>query len=488
MRRKRRSSAAYAEEELWDDLEAELPEEEAPPAVDPPSLAAFVEQTADITIESWQHIVCGRLQRLMGEQGQRILMHGPPQFGKSIIISQRFPAYGLGIDPLHRFRLACYNVSHAERFSAVNLALMQMPEYAAMFPDARCRVPGRPSVAEWSTVGRAGKMDANASFMPLGLATGFTGVGVDTLIVDDPYKNRVEARSEATNAALWGWWTDVVLPRLNPATNIVVMFHRWWEGDFAGKLIEQGGWELLRFPAIADGKPGDPTGRKVGEPLSSRYSIAYLRDIERKQGTSFNALYQGDPLPASGGMFKSGKVRWLDEAPKAGHRARWWDKAATEGDGDWTVGVLMSIQSDGLIVIEDVVRGQWEPSKRDARIKETAELDRSSRGFVRQIGTQDPGQAGVTDALAFTKLLVGHAVHIERESGDKVVRADPLASQWNAGGDGRPGNVAIVRGPWNEDYLNEMHAFPNGKNDDQVDGSSGVFSVLSRMGGGSLVG
>jgi hypothetical protein len=41
----------------------------------------------------------------------------PPQFGKSIIISQSYLAWILGYDPAHRFRLATYNTFHSARFS-----------------------------------------------------------------------------------------------------------------------------------------------------------------------------------------------------------------------------------------------------------------------------------------------------------------------------------------------------------------------------------
>jgi hypothetical protein len=41
------------------------------------------------------------------------------------------------------------------------------------------------------------------------------------------------------------------------------------------------------------------------------------------------------------------------------------------------------------------------------------------------------------------------------------------------------GCARIVAGPWNEDYLHELHTFPGGAHDDQVDGSSGAFNKLS---------
>lgn len=428
------------------------------------SLASFVEEASAIRLEPWQRIICDRLQQLRTQTGQRLLIHGPPQFGKSIIISQRFPAWVLQQEPSVRVRVACYNVTHAERFSAVNLALSQQAGL----------VPPRASVKEWSTTARSALLDANPSFVPLGLGTGFTGLGADVLIIDDPYKNRQEARSEAVNAALRGWWADVVLPRLNPATNVVVMFHRWWEGDFAGYLIEQGGWELMRFPAIADGKGFDPTNRALGEVLSPRYDHAYLEHIRREQGESFYALYQGDPVPATGGMFRTGKVHIVPAVPAdVVQWVRWWDKAATEQGGDYTAGVLLGRRASGRYLIADVRRGQWASDERDLMIRGTAVADRDSYGVVTTYGPQDPGQAGKVDAAAFVKLLAGFPVATQRESGDKLVRADPFASQWNAG------NVDLLAGAWNADYLHELTTFPYGKHDDQVDASSGAFGVLT---------
>lgn len=435
-----------------------------------PPLAAYVEQTTAFKLEAWQQKVCKRLQDIidLNQTGVRLLIHGPPQFGKSLVISQRFPAYALGRRPLWRLRTACYNVTHAERFSKVNLELMRAPDYPF-----RTKVPARCAVDEWSTTDRAALNDANPSMKALGLGSGFVGLGADLLIIDDPYKNAQEARSPAVNVMLWDWWTQTVLSRLNEATNVVVMFHRWWDGDFAGRLIEQGGWEQLRFPAIADGGEHDPTEREQGAPLSPRYSLDYLAQLRASMGTAFEALYQGRPYPAEGAMFKAGKVDFIDAAPVQATRVRRWDIAASANTGDYTAGVLMSYVAPGLVFVEDVQRGQWATDERDRKIREIAELDRA-RGAVTHILPQDPGAAGKDQAAHFTRLLGGYSVSTERESGDKVTRADPLASQWNAG------NVKLVRGAWNQPYLDELFAFPNGKHDDQVDGSSGAYNHLAQ--------
>lgn len=440
-----------------------------------PSLAAFVEATTQLNLEPWQRIVCARLSRLPDETGQRILIHGPPQFGKSIIISQRWPAWMLGRNPLGRIRLACYNVSHAERFSKVNLAIMQGDDYRAMFPTSR--VPDRCPADEWSTEKRAALLDANPSFKALGLGTGFTGLGVDTLIIDDPYKNRQEALSEATNANLWGWWTDVVLPRLNPSTNVVVMFHRWQDNDIAGRLIQEGGWELFRFPAIADGGENDPTDRELGEPLSPRYPIAHLEETKRKQGSSFYALYQGTPRAPEGDYFKRG---WFGEPvraiPVGCTFVRYWDLAGgTSASADQTAGVLMARDSAGYYYVVDVVAGRWAASERNSTIKLTAALDKQRYGNVQIHIEQAPGLSKEpTEDLV--RQLAGYSVHADKVTKDKVSRAEPFQAQAQAG------NVKILDADWNGSYLDELCSFPTGAHDDLVDATSGAFNELAAIG------
>jgi phage terminase large subunit-like protein len=60
-----------------------------------------------------------------------------------------------------------------------------------------------------------------------------------------------------------------------------------------------------------------------------------------------------------------------------------------------------------------------------------------------------------------------------RPTGSKEVRAQPFAGQWGIS------NVCLVQGLWNKAYFDEPCLFPNGRNDDQVDASSGAFARLA---------
>lgn len=441
----------------------------------PPAFSAFVRSTCSFPLDPWQVVLCDRLERLCSETGQRVLIHAPPQWGKSFLISQRFPAYYLGRHPSRRAKLAAYNVTHATRFGAVCRDLTQGAEYRRFFPEST--VPAQQKREEWSTAARIKLGDGQPSFAALGLQTGFVGTGAELLVIDDPYASPQDAASEAVRQSVWTFWDESARVRLTEDANVVVMFHRYSADDLAGRLmeteglIEKGGkWELLRFAAVADGNGHDPMNRAIGEKLSPRMSDAYLAE-QQKSGFAWDGQFQGLPGRKGGNLFEVDRLVFIDRAPAAIPYCRGWDQAASAGQGDFTAGVKVGKGPDGIWYIADVVRGQWDTSQRNRVIRLTAELDGVDCAIA---GEQEPGSGGKDQAAAFVKLLAGYAVQVKPASGSKEVRADPLSAQVNAG------NVRVVRGEWNRAFVEELRAFPLGKHDDQVDAASISLNRLAR--------
>src|SRR5438067_1595581 len=158
----------------------------AEPPQSKPSFLKFFNSTIAFEPHPWQkkHL-CPLLQRLTEKKGVRVLIHGPPQYGKSLPVSKRFPAYALGVNPLLRIILAGYNVSHAKMFCEVVRDVMRGPEYRKMFPYEGCQIPKTSSAEGFSTFARAALNDGQDSLTPVGLLSGFTGKGADILIIDD---------------------------------------------------------------------------------------------------------------------------------------------------------------------------------------------------------------------------------------------------------------------------------------------------------------
>ena len=152
---------------------------------------------------------------------------------------------------------------------------------------------------------------------------------------------------------------------------------------------------------------------------------------------------------------------------------RWvraWDFGATEGGGDYTVGLKITRDADGVFYITDVVREQLGPAGVLRLLKSIASQD--PPGTTIRI-PQDPAQAGKAQALTYVTELAGYAVKAVPPTGDKVTRATPASAQAEAG------NVKLLRGHWNEAFMNEVCTFPAGSNDDQVDGFADALNELA---------
>jgi predicted phage terminase large subunit-like protein len=175
--------------------------------------------------------------------------------------------------------------------------------------------------------------------------------------------------------------------------------------------------------------------------------------------------------PNAGLVFNRGWFQLVPVAPADAVRLWYWDKAGTTDGGNYSAGVLMSrARGSGIFYVENLVRGQWSSLQRNNVMLQCAQ---NTGPAVAVWSEMEPGSGGKESGETTIRLFAGYNVHVEPVTGDKLTRARPLSAQAEAG------NVKIVAGPWNEAYLHEMHAFPDGAYDDQVDASSGAFNKLT---------
>lgn len=197
-----------------------------------------------------------------------------------------------------------------------------------------------------------------------------------------------------------------------------------------------------------------------------RARLLALSRVERMQLLDGN----WNVTPAAGLFFRKSWFEVVDALPHDLTYIRHWDRAATEGGGDWTVGLKLGKSKSGLYYVADVVRGQWSPGKGQTNLLNTARLD----SVLTAIGLeQDPGSAGVADIENMTKVLGGFDLRIAKPSEDKITRAKPISAQVEAG------NVKVLRAHWNDDFFTELENFPEGSYDDQVDALSGAFNLFT---------
>ncbi len=419
-------------------------------------------------------LICDALMRVYRGETKRLIINVPPRYSKTELAVVNFIAWCFGRSPDCEFIHASYSSALAVNNSANVRGVIQHEAYREVFPGT-----GLASDAQhhWKTE-QGGVMYATGAG---GTITGF-GAGKHregfggAIIIDDPHKAD-EATSEVMRKNVIDWFQNTLESRKNsPDTPIIVIMQRLHEEDLAGWLLGDRGQDGVG-PAVAggNGEVWDHLCLSVwnddGTPLwPEKHSADDLARMEKAAPYVFAGQYRQLPTPPSGGTIKPDMMPIVDAVPaNVVAWVRGWDLGAS-ASGDHTAGVKLGKLSDGRFIIADIRREQFETNERDALIKNTADADGANK--VVQSLPQDPGQAGKSQVVAFAKLLAGHSVKFSPESGDKVTRATPLASQINAG------NVLLLRGMWNQAFKEECRYFPLGKYDDQVDGASRAFNEL----------
>lgn len=195
-------------------------------------------------------------------------------------------------------------------------------------------------------------------------------------------------------------------------------------------------------------------------------SLMNLDPITREQLLSGN----WDARP-EGGLFKREWLTVIDAVPKTMPLVRYWDKAATENAGDWTVGALVGLYN-GQGYVVNIVRVQLRPAGVEATIKQTAQLD-GHEVMIRM--EQEPGSAGVDVIDHYARnVLVGYNFKGEKTTGSKISRAAALSTA------AEQQNLFFLNKEWTRTCLDELVLFPTeGAHDDQVDAISGAYNALS---------
>lgn len=407
-------------------------------------------------------IICDALMRVFRGECSRLIINIPPRYSKTELAVLMFIAWAMGQVPDAEFIHTSYSATLASNNSAAVRGLIQHEAYREIFPGVQLDAEAK---AHWTTTLGGVMYAAGAGGTITGFGAGKMRDGFGgAIIIDDPHKAD-EARSDVIRQGVIDWFSNTLESRKNDPerTPIILIMQRLHEHDLSGWLLGGGNGETWEHVCLS-------AWQEDGTPLwPEKHGADDLLRMETAAPYTFAGQYRQRPSPPKGGIFEPDQLQVVDAIPNGIVRwMRGWDLASTTS-GDWTAGAKIGQLRDGRFIIADMVRMREGPHKRDSAIKNTAQRDGTS---TRTSLPQDPGQAGKTQALAMTTMLAGHSVHTSPESGDKITRAEPFASQVNVG------NVLMLRGAWNDDLIEEMRLFPNGAFDDQIDALSRAFAGL----------
>ncbi len=407
-------------------------------------------------IHNW-HVdaIAYQLERIERGEISRLIITMPPRSLKSIAASVAFPAWLLGRDPSLKIVAASYAEGLSDKLAMDCLKVIEARWYQDAFPMTRI-ARGKSARSDFETTRGGGRFSTSVGGT-------LTGRGGDIIILDDPHKPE-DAASEKKRNSVLDWFKSTLLSRLNDpgAGPIILIQQRVHEGDLAGYLLEQGGWEHLDLPSIAEepntielGKRG-VIKRDVGHLLHPERLPLKLLDQRRSELGSyvFAAQYQQRPAPLGGGIVKWDWFHTYDVAPAqvAGDRIiQSWDTASKADEtNDYSVCTTWLVRGETAWLL-DVNRAKLEFPDLRKKIVALAKQRGATLVLIEEAGS------GIQ---LLQDLRTGYSINVKGivpkdDKGTRLLSVSPMIEG---------GSISVPSdAPWLAAFQREITLFPNAK-------------------------
>ena len=362
---------------------------------------------------------------------RRLIITMPPQHGKSVGATTLLPSYMLGLDPDIRIAIASYSGSLASRFNRRVQRILESREYAELFPETTIKQGSKPAnyirtADEVEIIGHDGAL------LSVGREGSLTGNRVDCFILDDLYKDAMEANSPIIRENCWEWYTSVVRTRMHNFSRELIVFTRWHEEDLIGTItrkepcrellsfsdleeVKEDEWLYLNFEALKASPPSEIDPRAIGEALwEERHSASLLQQKRKLDTLRFECMYQGHPSSREGLLYADSFAEY-DTLPREIVRYGNYTDTADTGD-DYLCSICYAVDADGLIYICDAVY-----SREPMEVTEQMVAEMLNRNRTR-IATIESNNGGRGFARAVQRLASATKVEWFHQSGNKEAR------------------------------------------------------------------
>ena len=446
--------------------------------------------------------LCGELSKVAYNVAHNIpnesdvIINIPPGTTKSLTASVMFPVWCWINWYWMKFIVTSYSGALALEQAEISRELVRSQKFRSYFPEIvikRDKDTKSNFKLEKRTFDKYGRIDSvkmggnRFSTSVGGTLTGFHG---HILLVDDPLDpNRSVSDTELKSANRWVDQTLSTRKIEKLITPTVLIMQRLSQNDPTGHTLRKPGKKIKHICLPGEirnyeAQLNPPELKKfykngLLDPVRMPWSV--LDDMKIDLGQYGYAGQVGQkPTPPGGGMFKIEHFHILPFLPRPEDDPdfqimqilRYWDKAASDDEGDYTVGVKMARLKNTKFLILDVKRGQWATDEREKIMRATAEADGKRTIIYHE---QEPGSGGKDSARATITNLCGFSNYAIKTTGNKIYRADPYSVQVNNG------NILLLQGEWVQAFKDEHEFFPFGTNDDQVDSASGAFTQLQNI-------
>jgi predicted phage terminase large subunit-like protein len=409
-------------------------------------------------------ILAGLLQDIAEGSKDRIAVSMAPRFGKSMMLSEYFPAWFIGNNPTKKMIIASHTGDLAVDFGRKVRNLVMSDVYKEIFPDVELSADSK-SAGRWTT-------NRGGEFFATGVGGALAGRGADLLVIDDPFSEQdVLAGNYEIFDKVYEWYAYGARTRLMPGGRVVVLHTRWMPNDLIGRLLSEqtrdpfsDQWEYVEFPAILNENTDNekslwPEQWKVEALQRTRAVMPVFQ---------WNAQYQQQPTNQDGAIVSRDWFKtWTEEKPPEVEYTIMSLDAAQEKNkrADFSAFTIWGVfyrnnnygEQEANIILLNVINKRVDfPELKDISLKlyrewkpDTFLVEKKSNGSAL---FQELRRTG----MPVTEFTPGKGT-------DKIARLNAVADIVRAG------LVWVPQYRWAEELVEQVNAFPATPHDDMVD-------------------
>ena len=319
-----------------------------------------------------------------------------------------------------------------------------------------------------------------------------TGVGAGSLLAEaysgdliiDDASSPANAFYETHRQNVQEAFINTLFSRRNnwDKVNIIHFAQRLNVHDLSGWLISESKLPHEHFVVQALNENGEST-------FPERVSTDVLLALKDSSPYTFASQQQQQPVAYSGSFFLVDRIKLISSLEykknewRVLYSVRGWDISGIRKDNkandklDWTQGVLLTIDADGVVYIVDCrsYRGTIDGSV-DLIVQTATNFDTVK---TTQVIEEEPGSSGkfLTQYLQDHPQLNGNQLYITKPHTNKRLRCAPVADFINSH------KMCIVDDSnesykWVANFLAELASFPEASHDDRCDSLASAFNFM----------
>lgn len=403
-------------------------------------------------------LISDALMKVIRGETKRLIINIPPRYGKTELAVKNLIGYGLAINPQSKF----IHISYSDDLALDNSS--QAKEYVESdafqkFWQMKLKKDAQGKKKWFNEDG--GGVYATASG---GAITGF-GAGVadsnefsGAIIIDDPLKPD-DAISEVKRKSVNERYNSTIRSRVNDSnTPIIVIMQRLHEEDLSGFLLSGGSgedWEHLCLPALDENN----------NPLyPEKHTFEELEQIRQANRYNFAGQYMQQPAPEEGGEWRKEWFNIIDKKEVPINALKWElliDGAYTKNTANDPTGFQIGAKWNNDYVIYSSIDKYLEMPELLKFIPNHINASDVKVSLI-LVEPKASGKSLQQMVKATTGLNISE-IKTDFVNNSKIENARTCSSFIEGG------RVFLIKGSWNESFLNQVGTFPNAKHDEHID-------------------